>query len=102
MTTEKFKLIDKANILHAACILFGHNEIGKEKFVEIVARTADEISDPICGEQPQVADASKMEQPKVDLEKAIEDYYGNIPDDEDKVKAARHFYKLGLNARKEK
>ena len=25
-------------------------------------------------------------------EKAIEDYYGNIPDDADKVKAARHFY----------
>ena len=25
-------------------------------------------------------------------EKAIEAYYGNIPDDADKVKAARHFY----------
>lgn len=25
-------------------------------------------------------------------ERAIEAYYGNIPDDADKVKAARHFY----------
>lgn len=31
----------------------------------------------------------------VDLEEEIIDYYGCIPDDTDKIEAARHFYELG-------
>ena len=52
---EKLKLIDKANVLHAACILFGHEELGKEKFIEIVARIAEEIEAPLLGEKSKPA-----------------------------------------------
>lgn len=51
----------------------------------------------------QVADASKMEHPEVDLEKEIDEYCGKrkecpVPDFMEAV--AYHFYELGLNARK--
>ena len=50
-------------------------------------------------EQPQVADASKMEQQNVDLNAEINKLYdGEYHDTED---VARHFYELGRNARKE-
>lgn len=56
-------------------------------------------------EQPQVADASKMEQTEVDLEKEIEHTYydGSVTDTSDMnhvdyENIARHFYELGLNA----
>jgi hypothetical protein len=71
-------------------------------------------------EQPQVADASKMEQVEVDLERetvlnyAHEHYYYDKDFDgyghgkfrpvftrDDLIGFARHFYELGLNARKE-
>lgn len=55
MTTEKLKMIDKANILQSACVLFGHEEIGKEKFIEIVARIADGIGNPILAEKAKPA-----------------------------------------------
>lgn len=63
-------------------------------------------------EQPQVADASKME-PEVELEKEIDkgiadysftktiDLGGFKTTVLDYAKIARHFYELGLNARKE-
>ena len=67
-------------------------------------------------EQPQVADTSKMEQPEVDLEREIRDYFSKWDYDyytgvitmDNNITAtlssilnvARHFYELGLNARK--
>ena len=76
---------------------------------------ADKYLDEVRGreqEQPQVADASKMEQ-EVDLEKEIDkgiaDYSFTKTIDSggfkstviDYAKIARHFYELGLKARKE-
>lgn len=55
-----------------------------------------------------IIESLQQEQPEVELEKAIDDYYhenlGFIigPNDTKKIveDIARHFYKLGLNARK--
>lgn len=44
-------------------------------------------------------DSLQQEQPEVNLEEAITDYYGRMPDDEDKIVAARHFYELGLKSK---
>lgn len=38
-------------------------------------------------------------QQRLDINAAIIDYYGRVPDDEDKVAAAIHFFKLGKNAK---
>ena len=72
-------------------------------------RTAFQIAlgliDSLQQEQPQVADASKMEQPVDGLEEEIIRYLRDeySSDDEPLVsEIARHFYELGLNARKEK
>ena len=62
------------------------------------------IIDELKQEQPQVADASKMEQPVDGLEEEIIRYLRDeySSDDEPLVsEIARHFYELGLNARKE-
>jgi hypothetical protein len=44
----------------------------------------------------------EQEQLEAELEKELIDYYGRVPDDTDTISVARHFYELGLNARKEK
>lgn len=59
-------------------------------------------------EQPQVADASKMEKPEADLEKELNQwrhkhfkgkrdggYYGEYLERESQLDIARHFYELG-------
>lgn len=48
-----------------------------------------------------MAGQMKLAQPEVDLEEEIENYYGVMPDDKDKIDAARHFYELGLKAKEE-
>ena len=53
----------------------------------------------------EIIPSLQQEQPEVDLEKEIEEYCGDrnvrpVPDLMEQV--ARHFYELGLNARKEK
>ena len=61
-------------------------------------------ADLVQQEQPQVADASKMEQPVDGLEEEITRYLRDecSSDDEPSVsEIARHFYELGRNARKE-
>ena len=45
MTTEKLKIIDQANILHAGLVLFGHDLISKEKFIEIAAKVAENLTE---------------------------------------------------------
>lgn len=66
----------------------------------------EQVRKKLQQEQPQVADASKMAFPKVDLQKEVNDYicsdeYLNTRGD-GSLLIARHFYELGLNARKEK
>ena len=53
-----------------------------------------------------IIDSLQQEQPEIDLEKEIdsffpESYFETAINFDDAVDIARHFYKLGLNARKE-
>ena len=58
-----------------------------------IIRDLKYVENPKCG-QPL------PEQPVEGLDAEIENYFGNIPDDTDKIDIARHFYDLGLNGKK--
>lgn len=59
------------------------------------------IFDSLQQEQPQVADASKMEQPEIDFEQVLYNHFGQVKDFTLGMRIAAYFYELGLNVRKE-
>lgn len=74
-----------------------------ENIVNCVAEHYWEMLDDEEKEDERTTETTQQEQPEVDLEKEFESYmekHNGVWIDTDYIKFARHFYELGLNARK--